>query len=250
MTADEGSLTWLLTRRALAQVAADPHVRRVLGAGRLFELLGPRQKPLAGIDAALAVTFASQAEMAQWLGDGPPRPGIAAVLYDPEHWAFTPLDEQLDIGGYVTRAAAIAHTRGLVLIAAPAVTLTRVVGPRLVDRYESYIEAGIARAAAAADIVVVQAQGAERDVARYQRFVEAATAQVHETRPATTVLAGLSTNPPGSPVDARMLASAIEAVSGAVSGFWLNVPARGPRCPTCNPPRPDVGIDAIRLAFG
>ena len=28
--------------------------------------------------------------------------------------------------------------------------------------------------------------------------------------------------------------------SGVVSGYWLNIPGRGARCPTCNAPRPDL----------
>jgi hypothetical protein len=55
-----------------------------------------------------------------------------------------------------------------------------------------------------------------------------------------TVLAGLSTNPPGAAVTSQQLTAAIRATSGVVSGYWLNIPGRGPRCPTCNTPRPDL----------
>ena len=54
------------------------------------------------------------------------------------------------------------------------------------------------------------------------------------------MLAGLSTNPPGPAVSGQQLASAVQASSAAVSGYWLNIPGQGPRCPACNAPRPDL----------
>jgi hypothetical protein len=41
-------------------------------------------------------------------------------------------------------------------------------------------------------------------------------------------------------VSGPQLAAAIRVSSGAVSGYWLNVPGQGPRCPACNTPRPDL----------
>jgi hypothetical protein len=62
------------------------------------------------------------------------------------------------------------------------------------------------------------------------------------------VLAGLSTNPPGAAVDSQQLTAAIRATSRVVNGYWLNVPGRGPLCPTCNAPRPDIGSQVLRDA--
>lgn len=175
---------------------------------------------------------------------------LGALLYDPEHWSFTPVSEQLDVRRFVTEASAIAKRLGVVLIAAPAVTLTTVLLPRYIgDRYRAYLDAGIARSAATADIVCLQAQNAVRDTGRYAAFVREGCGQVKEVNPAASVIAGLSTNPPGTPVDAGMLARAIDASASMVDGWWLNVPSPGPRCPTCNEPRPEIGVAALRAAF-
>jgi hypothetical protein len=59
------------------------------------------------------------------------------------------------------------------------------------------------------------------------------------------VLAGLSTNPPGEPVDSQQLTAAIQATKSIVDGYWLNIPGQGPQCPTCNAARPDIAIETI-----
>jgi hypothetical protein len=282
-------LGWILTRRALNLVAADPVAREILAAGHIFELTPAGQELVPGIEAERAMSFGSYRSMAEALDAGLPA-GTRALLYDPEHWQFTPLDEQLDVGGYVSLATDLAHSRGLTLIAAPAVNLTKALGPaprgwapapvvgtartgraapvaagrrqgtrsqggwlarslRGRDRYDDYLDCGLASLAAPADHVVVQAQNAERDHRRYARFVEAAVGQVKEVNQRAIVLAGVSTNPPGDPVTVRQLAAAIESVLQLVDGFWLNVPSPGPHCPTCNPARPDIGIAALRAVF-
>jgi hypothetical protein len=71
-------------------------------------------------------------------------------------------------------------------------------------------------------------------------FVQAAAAQARAANPRVSVLAGLSTNPPGEVVSGQQLAAAIRVSSAAVSGYWLNVPGQGPRGPACRAPRPDL----------
>ena len=60
------------------------------------------------------------------------------------------------------------------------------------------------------------------------------------------MLAGLSTNPPGAPVDSQHLTSAIQATRSMVDGYWLNIPGRGARCPNCNAPRPNIAIQTLQ----
>jgi hypothetical protein len=112
----------------LAQVGSDPVARDILSAGRIYELVGANDELVAGIDAVPTISFGSYRTMSAAVETGlPPRAG--ALLYDPEHWQFTPIEEQLDVGGYVRLAVDLAHSRGLELIAAPAVTLTKVLAP-------------------------------------------------------------------------------------------------------------------------
>jgi hypothetical protein len=279
-----------MTRRALAQVASDPGAREILSAGRIFELVGANEELVAGIDAVPTISFGSYRTMSAAVEEGlPPRAG--ALLYDPEHWQFTPMEEQLDVGGYVRLAVDLAHSQGVALIAAPAVTLTKVMAPaprgrtpapfgeaaagskhatseaagrgrgrrdqggwfsralRGRDRYDDYLDCGLAALAAPADYVVVQAQNAERDPGRYVRFVGAAAGQVHDLNSRAIVLAGLSTNPPGDPVTVDAVATSMRRALPLVDGFWLNVPSPGPHCPTCNEARPDIGIAALLSVF-
>jgi hypothetical protein len=73
--------------------------------------------------------------------------------------------------------------------------------------------------------------------------------QARAARPGITVLAGLSTNPPGAVVGSDHLAAANRASWPGFDGYWLNIPGPGPRCPTCSPARPDMGIEALRAVL-
>ena len=69
-----------------------------------------------------------------------------------------------------------------------------------------------------ASVVEVQAQSLEREPRTYRAFVRAAAAAGPGGQlPRVTVLAGLSTNPPGPAVSGQQLASAVPASSAAVS---------------------------------
>jgi hypothetical protein len=47
-------------------------------------------------------------------------------------------------------------------------------------------------------------------------------------------------------VDSQHLTAAIDATRSAVTGYWLNIPGQGARCPSCNPARPDIAIQVLR----
>jgi hypothetical protein len=246
--APPGGVAWLMSRRALSQVVVDAGVRQVLRGTRIYEILQPGQQPLEEVPADPVVTFASAARLEQVVASGQIPGGTYGVLYDPEAWSFTPLAEQRNPVAAAARAAAVAHAHGLRFIVAPALTLTSVLarGSRQ-SRWEAFLGLGlVGELAKVADIVEIQAQSLERHTATYAAFVRAATAQARQANPRVTVLAGLSTNPPGAPVNSSQLTSAVRATRSIVSGYWLNIPGRGPHCPTCNPPRPDIAIQVLR----
>jgi hypothetical protein len=242
---------WLLTRAALRQVTADPAVRARLNRSRIYEILQPGQEPLADLPAVPVVTFSALAPLAAALRDHELPAGTRAVLYDPEAWPFTPADEQREPAAAAARAAELAHAHGLQLIAAPALNLTTVLAPgSRTPRWRTFLDLHLAaEAARTADIVDLQAQSLERDPAAYAQFVRAAAGQAQAANPEVRVLSGLSTNPPGAPVNSQQLLAAIRVSRELVDGYWLNIPGRGPRCPTCNATRPDVGIEALRGAL-
>jgi hypothetical protein len=237
---------WMLTRRALAQVTADDAVTAGLARTRVYELVQPGQPPLARAGALPAVMFSSAAVLAEAVGRGLPA-GTQAVLYDPEAWSFTPAAEQHDPVTATALAARAARPAGLQLIVAPALNLTSVLAPgSRAPRSQLFLELGLAaRLAMHADVLELQAQSLERDTGGYASFVTAAAAQARAVRPQIGLLAGVSTNPPGAEVGVGQVVAAIRAVRPVMDGFWLNIPGPGPRCPTCNPARPDIGAEAL-----
>jgi hypothetical protein len=238
---------WMLTRPALSQMLASPAVRPMLERTRVYELLQPGQQPLSGVDATPVVTFSAVAGLRSALAGHTLPAGTGAVLYDPEAWSFTPKSEQRDPVRAAAQAARLAHADGLQLIVSPALNLTTVLDPRSsAPRWQRFLDLGIVRSIAkVADVVELQAQSLERDTALYARFVREAAAQARDGNSKVSVLAGLSTNPPGAVVSSQQLTAAVEASRSEVDGYWLNIPGKGPRCPTCNAPRPDIGIEVL-----
>ncbi len=175
------------------------------------------------------------------------------MLYDPEAWSFTPRAEQLDPASAAQRARDVAHAHGLSLIVAPALNLTTLhPDPAGGPRWKQFLRLGLSLTdseAKVTDVLEIQAQSLERSTSTYAEFVRDAAAQARAANPRVAILAGLSTNPPGSPVTSQQLTAVIHATSGIVDGYWLNIPGRGPRCPTCNSPRPNVGRAALRAAL-
>jgi hypothetical protein len=245
-----GQPAWLLTRPALSKVTADPGVRTGLGRARVYQLLQPGQRPLGGFATVPVVTFTAVADLVRAVTQRQLPPGTGAVLYDPEAWSLTPAAEQRNPGQAAQQAAAAAHAHGLQLIVAPALNLVTVRGRSPAPRWQQFLSLRIAAAVAAhADIVELQAQSLERDTAGYASFVRQAAAQVTTANPRATVLAGLSTNPPGAAVSSQQLTAAIQATRGTVGGYWLNIPGQGPKCPTCNASNPQTGIQVLRAAL-
>ena len=242
---------WMLTRAALAQLGMDPAILAGLERSRVLEILHPGQKPLALAGAQPVVTFSSAGELEQGVPGGQLPAGTQMLLYDPEAWEFTPRAEQLNPAAAAARAREIAHAHGLSLIVAPALNLTTVrPGPAGGPRWREFLRLGLAGSIAkVSDVLELQAQSLERNTSTYAAFVRDAAAQARAANPGVAILAGLSTNPPGAGVTSQQLTAAIHATRGVVDGYWLNVPGRGPRCPTCNSPRPDVGQATLRAVL-
>jgi len=251
-----GRTVWLVTRAALAQLVTDPSVRAELGGSPVYEIVQPGQQAVPGITATPVVTFPSVAGLADALAADQMPAGTRAVLYDPEAWPFTPQAEQRDPVRAAARAASLAHAHGLQLIVSPALNLAAVLSSggttagNSAARWQRFLDLRLAaEIAKAADVIDLQAQSLERSAASYAAFVREAASQARSAKPGVTVLAGLSTNPPGAIVTSQQLVAAVEATRPDIDGYWLNIPSPGPRCPTCNPARPDVGIDALKAVL-
>jgi len=200
----------------------------------------------AGWHVRFAFDVRSVGQLRAGLSRGLP-PQVSEVLFDPEHWSFTPTSEQLAVAQATAQVAAIARAAGLGLIVAPSTDLAEVVDPgqRVAPAFlASGILAGVA---ASASSVEVQAQGLESDPTRYAAYVRSAAGQVHSANPAASVLAGLSTNPSGQSVTPAELLEAVALTRSVVAGYWLNVPSGGAACPRCGTAQPQVATELVDL---
>lgn len=172
---------------------------------------------------------------------------ITMILYDPEHWAFTPVAQQQAVGASVQEAATLAHGAGRELIAAPATNLATS-RPDGESAAAAFLQTDdLAHAASSADWVEIQAQGLERNPGQYAAYIGQAVRQIRQVSKTAVIYAGLSTNPSGPQVDLAELSADVKLTSGEVSGYWLNVPTQGTACPRCGQPQPQLAIELLEL---
>lgn len=243
---------WIITQTAVGLLGpaglTEAQLQTLFGNSRTYLTGGltPSAPPVSG--ALRTVAFASYQAMERQLAGSRLPAGTAAVIYDNEHWRFTPLDEQRDPARYEKLAAKLAHAHHLLFISTPAVDLTTVLAPHQSDHYAAYLRLGLAASAARyADVIDIQAQGSETSLPTFKSFVQAAAVQARGANRHVIVLAGLSTNPSGPRVSSAQFTAAYNAVRAYVDGYWLNIPSPGPRCPGCGMPQPKVAIPLLEM---
>jgi len=190
---------------------------------------GAHSFALGGFGASTpAKAWASEEAFAADLAAGRIASSVRAVMYDPEAWDATPLDERLHPVAAMRRFAALGHLNGYEVVLTPHPNLVAVPGGECTAGPEetqdmAFLRCGILTAAARdADVVEVQAQWLETDAAAYERFVSIAAARARAAHPGVLVLSGLSTN---FTTDPAVLFRAWLAVRGVVDGHYLNVPS-------------------------
>jgi hypothetical protein len=251
-TASPAPPRWIVTQTAVGLLGraglTKAQSQTLFGDNRTYLVgrLTPTAPPVSG--ALRTVSFASyQAMDRQLAGPGLPA-GTVAVIYDNEHWRFTPVAEQRDPARYEELAAKLAHAHHLLFISAPAIDLTDVLAPGQSDHYAAYLRLGLAASAARyADVVDIQAQGSETSLSTFTAFVQAAAAQARSANKGVIVLVGISTNPSGQHVSSAQFTDAYNAVRADVDGYWLNIPSRGHGCPDCGPPQPGVAVPLLHM---
>ena len=172
--------------------------------------------------------WGSSARFAADVASGAVPDDVRVVMYDPEAWDRTPLDERLDPVGAIAAFGTLARTKGYSVIVTPHANLVEVSGsphaPRDDEsREDAYLRAGIIEAAAAnADVVETQAQRMQRDPRAYRAFVADTARVARSVNPNVEVLSGLSTHP-GYPATAEMLTNAWRSVRDVVDGHYLSL---------------------------
>lgn len=156
------------------------------------------------------------------------------VMYDNEHWTFTPVGEQRHPATYMRKFANLAHQHGLKVIEAPARDLMAVPGGDCTRQPgqttdKAYLACGIPKDARYADIYEIQAQADQPTTSGYAAFVKSARRQALAANQNLVLLAGLTTDRGGSP--AQILAC-WKATNKLVAGYWMNTNARTVRAAT------------------
>lgn len=245
------NVTWMINATALALLQTTGSGWSQADSARFFDnahtyVMG--QVP-AGWQSISTRTFTSYTALQAALAAHSILSSVRAIVYDNEAWQFTPVEEQQHFALSVQKAADLVHSHHMLLIATPATDLVNVSDPSgKGSTYSRFLSLNIIKAAAQyADVVEIQAQGAEANLSTYTQFVSAAATQAKTANSRVVVLAGLSTNPSGKKVTAQQLYAAFQATSSAVSGYWLNIPGQGGACPRCGTPQPQVAIDFLRM---
>ena len=237
---------WLIAASAISKLdeaAGSAVVARYLDGSQTTIITGPAIPAfLADWHVNFALDTRSLQEIRQGIRDSL-SPRISMILYDPEHWSFTPIVEQSAVGTSTRTAAAITHGAGRELIAAPATNLAQVTTPGESTATAFLQTSDLEKVAASANWVEIQAQGLERNPSRYAAYIEEALGQIRLGNASAVVYAGLSTNPSGPPVSAAELVEDVRLTSSVVSGYWLNIPSQGTACPRCGQPQPQIAID-------
>jgi hypothetical protein len=146
------------------------------------------------------------------------------VLYDPEDWSQTPLNEQQDPRTYLRLFAQLAHAHGYQIIEAPARNLGLVAGsacPKLstetLDQW--YVRCNVAGMAATySDIYLLQDEANTANLNEYDWLFSQARAQALIANPLITMDSEVSTN---FGTAAQMTAA---AQSVNADGFYVGIP--------------------------
>jgi hypothetical protein len=210
---------WLTESDSLTKIAAisRPDASHFFNSTRSF-VLGHAVPGYAALSVAGFRSYAAFAKAVGHLHRG------QWVLYDNEHWSFTPVDEQRHPAAYMRKFAHLAHQHDLKVIETPARDLMSVPGGDCVRQPgqttdKAYLACGIPQDARYADIYEIQAQADQATASGYARFVKAARHQALAVNPHLVLLAGLTTDRGGSPA---LIVACWKATHKLVAGYWMN----------------------------
>ena len=178
----------------------------------------------AGYATTPVLDYTSYAQFSSDIASGAIKYPYKWVMYDPEDWSQTPVNEQQDPLTYMKQFGQLAHAHGLKVIEAPAMDLCSVSGtdyPRLSGETCSqwYNRVNIAGAAATdADIYVLQDESNTTNLSQYVSLYNSASVQARAANSGVLVYSEVST---ANGTSDQMTAAA-EAVSP--NGFYVAAP--------------------------
>jgi hypothetical protein len=152
-----------------------------------------------GFAASGVLVYNSYAQFASDIANHAIAPSYTWVMYDPEYWAQTPLNEQQNPAAYMQQFGQLAHANGLKVIEAPGRDLGLVPGSACplargesLDRW--FLRCDIPGAAAAsADMLVVQDQVNTTNPAEFDYLYTSSRAAAQAANPQVITDAEVST---------------------------------------------------------
>jgi hypothetical protein len=243
----ESSAVTALEQAGMTQAQVDSY----FNSPRTFLILKNSDSDVGLTDATLVKSFASYAAMSQAFASGSIPAGVHYILYDNEHWSYTPANEQAAPITYAQDAETLVHQHGMRLIFTPAINLASsapVAGVKGQAKFGAFVSQNLAgQAAQVSDVFELQAQQAV-GMPDFSSFVSSAVGQARAANPSALILLGLSTNPVGRPITAQDLLDAYNATRSEVDGYWLNIPGSGGgHCPSCGTPQPAVAQQFLQM---
>ena len=145
------------------------------------------------------LSYTSEAQFASDISSGAITYPYKWVMYDPENWDATPVNEQQDPVKYMTLFGQLAHANGLKVIQAPALDLATVTGsvlPRLAGESADswFLRVNIAgKAAAAGDIFQLQDESNTTAGGQYSYMFNTAEGQAQAANANVKVFSEVST---------------------------------------------------------
>ena len=174
-----------------------------------------------GFAASGVLVYTSYAQFASDIASHAISPAYSWVMYDPEYWSSTPLNEQQNPALYMQEFAQLAHANGLKVIETPGRDLGLVPGSACpmtpgenLDHW--FLNCNIAAAASSADVLVVQDQVNTLNPAEFDFLYTSAAAQAHAANPQAVVDAEISTT------YGTATQEATAAKSAGAQGIYIN----------------------------
>ncbi len=179
----------------------------------------------AGYATTPVLNYTSYAQFSSDISSGAITYPYKWVMYDPEDWSQTPVNEQQDPVKYMELFGQLAHAHGLKVIEAPAMDLCSVSGtsyPRLSGETCSawFSRVNIAGAGATdGDIFVLQDESNTTNLSQYDSLYTTAASQARAANSAVKVYSEVST----ANGTAAQMASAAQSISP--DGFYVAAPS-------------------------
>jgi hypothetical protein len=190
---------------------------------------GTQNQVPAGWSAVPTLKYESYARFRADVLTGSISPAIRSVVYDPENWAATPLEEREDPYRWMRRFYELAKSRGYHVQQAPSRDLMQVPGAVCRKRTGetlsvAFLRCNVAgRAAPYADLLHIQAQVLERDPAVYHWFVNVNRERALAANPAVVITSNLSTSPYDYVATPLMLLDAWSSVTDVAQGHYFSM---------------------------